>query len=162
MNKRIVVLSGDTKTSVEGVCNELNIKEYNYSLLPQDKVNLAKEIIDNNSNKTIFVGDGINDAPVLAISDVGVSMGQIGSDAAVEASDVVILNDNLEALPKMLKIAKKTKWIVLQNIIFTIFIKILALILCGASILPMTWAIFADVGVCVIAVINAMRALRIK
>lgn len=162
MNKRIVVLSGDTKTSVEGVCNELNIKEYNYSLLPQDKVNLAKEIIDNNSNKTIFVGDGINDAPVLAISDVGVSMGQIGSDAAVEASDVVILNDNLEALPKMLKIAKKTKWIVLQNIIFTIFIKILALVLCGTSVLPMTWAIFADVGVCVIAVINAMRALRIK
>lgn len=89
-------------------------------------------------------------------------MGQIGSDAAVEASDVVILNDNLEALPKMLKIAKKTKWIVLQNIIFTIFIKILALVLCGTSVLPMTWAIFADVGVCVIAVINAMRALRIK
>lgn len=162
MNKRVVVLSGDTRTSVEGVCDQLNIKEYNYSLLPQDKVNIAKEIIEANTNKTIFVGDGINDAPVLAISDIGVSMGQIGSDAAVEASDVVILNDNLEALPKMLKIAKKTKWIVLQNIIFTIFIKVLALVLCGASILPMTWAIFADVGVCVIAVINAMRALKIK
>lgn len=163
MGKRIVVLSGDTKKSVESVCGRLGITEYYYSLLPADKVAKAEEIIQSKTTgKVLFVGDGINDAPVLALADIGVSMGQIGSDAAVEASDVVILNDNLLALPNMLKISFKTKRIVLENIIFTIFIKILALVLCGMHILAMSWAIFADVGVCVIAVINAMRALRAK
>ena len=163
MGKRIVVLSGDTKKSVESICNRLEIKEYYYSLLPADKVAKVEEIIKSKtSGKVLFVGDGINDAPVLALADIGVSMGQIGSDAAVEASDVVILNDNLQALPNMLKISRKTKRIVLENIIFTICIKILALVLCGMHILAMSWAIFADVGVCVIAVLNAMRALKIK
>lgn len=162
LGKRVVVLSGDTKMSVESVCNKLGIKEYYYGLLPQDKVLKAEEIIKNSLGKVLFVGDGINDAPVLAISDIGVSMGQIGSDAAVEASDIVILNDKLEALPRMLKIAKKTKWIVLENIIFAIGIKVLMLVLCGLGILGMEWAIFADVGVCIIAVINAMRALISK
>lgn len=163
MGKRIIVLSGDTKKSVESVCSRLGITEYYYSLLPADKVAKAEEILrSKKAGKVLFVGDGINDAPVLALADIGVSMGQIGSDAAVEASDVVILNDNLGALPTMLKISSKTKRIVLENIIFTIFIKILALVLCGMHILAMSWAIFADVGVCVIAVINAMRALRTK
>ncbi|MBQ9124887.1 MAG: cadmium-translocating P-type ATPase [Acholeplasmatales bacterium] len=162
MGKRIIVLSGDIKESVEAVCKKLEINEYYYSLLPQDKVSKAEEIIKNNSGKVLFVGDGINDSPVLAIADIGVSMGQIGSDAALEASDVVILNDNLSALPKMIKIAKKTKRIVLQNIIMAIGIKALILALCALNILGMEWAIFADVGVCVLAVINAMRALRTK
>lgn len=159
-NINVTVLSGDTLGSVEKVCNNLNIKNYYSSLLPTDKVEKIKDIIEHTSGKTMFVGDGINDAPVLAISDIGVSMGQVGSDSAVEASDVVILNDNLKALPKMLKIAKKTRNIVIQNIVFAIGIKVLVLILSAFGIVGMDWAIFADVGVCVIAIINAMRALK--
>lgn len=169
LNKRIVVLSGDTKKSVESICKRLGITEYFYGLLPQDKVSKAEEIINSCSGKVVFVGDGINDAPVLALADIGISMGQIGSDAAIEASDVVLLNDNLESLPTMLKIAKKTRSIVIQNIIFSIGIKVLVLLLCAFSNLPIFnftvpigIAIFADVGVCVIAIINAMRALRVK
>ena len=171
MNKKVIVLSGDVKESVESVCNRLNIKEYHYSLLPQDKVKIVEDLTNNNKNeKILFVGDGINDAPVLALADVGVSMGQIGSDAAVEASDVVILNDNLNALPNMIKIAKKTKRIVIENIIFTIGVKIIILLLCAISnisifgnfYLPMWVAIFGDVGVCVLAVFNALRALKCK
>ncbi len=168
---RIVVLSGDTKLSVESICNRLNIEEYHYSLLPDDKVRIVEEIInEKKSGKVIFVGDGINDAPVLALSDIGVSMGQIGSDAAIEASDVVVLNDNLKALPNMLNIAKKTKKIVVENIIFTIGIKVLILLLSAIGNidifqgfkLPMWVAIFGDVGVCLIAILNSMRALRVK
>lgn len=162
MNKEIVVLSGDTYFSVKAICDKLGIKKYHYGLLPQDKVSIVEGIISTSKGKVVFVGDGINDAPVLALSDIGVSMGQIGSDAAIEASDIVVLNDKLSALPKMLKIAKKTKRIVLQNIIFAILIKAATLLLCAFGILGMEWAIFADVGVCVIAVINAMRALKCK
>lgn len=163
MGKRVIVLSGDTKLSVESVCQRLGIEEYYFGLLPSDKVEKATEIIQSKeTRKVLFVGDGINDAPVLALSDIGASMGQIGSDAAVEASDVVILNDRLTALPKMLKIAKRTKRIVLENIIFAIGVKVLLLILCGIGVAGMEWGIFADVGVCVIAVLNAMRALRSK
>lgn len=162
MNKEIVVLSGDTYLSVKAICDKLGIKNYHYGLLPQDKVSIVEGIISTSKGKVVFVGDGINDAPVLALSDIGVSMGQIGSDAAIEASDIVVLNDKLSALPKMLKIAKKTKRIVLQNIIFAILIKVATLLLCAFGILGMEWAIFADVGVCVIAVINAMRALKCK
>ena len=171
MGKRVIVLSGDTKLSVESVCNRLGIKEYHYGLLPDDKVRLAESIINSNdTKKVLFTGDGINDAPVLALSDIGVSMGQIGSDAAIEASDIVVLNDNLEALPNMLKIAKKTSRIVIENIIFTISVKVLILVFSfltninelGLPKLPMWVAIFGDVGVCVIAILNAMRAFRIK
>ncbi len=171
LGKRVVVLSGDNKMSVESICNRLNIKEYYYGLLPQDKVRIAEEIINSpDTNKVMFVGDGINDAPVLALSDIGVSMGQIGSDAAIEASDVVVLNDNLDALPNMLKIAKKTRIIVIENIIFTISVKVIILILSALGgieslsffRLPMWVAIFGDVGVCVLAILNSMRALRVK
>jgi Cd2+/Zn2+-exporting ATPase len=171
MGKRVIVLSGDTKNSVESLCNKLGIKEYYYSLLPEDKVSKAEEIIKSkDTGKVLFVGDGINDAPVLALSDIGVSMGQIGSDSAIEASDVVILNDNLDALPNMLNISYKTRRIVIENIIFIITVKILILLLCAISNLPalegfkmpMWVAIFGDVGVCVIAILNSMRALRVK
>ena len=169
MGKRIILLSGDTEATVLKVCNKLGIKEYYSSLLPEDKVKMVEKIKDESDGKVLFIGDGINDAPVLALADIGVSMGQIGSDAAVEASDVVILNDDLKAIAKTLAIAKKTRKIVLENIIFTIGIKVLVLLLCAISSLPFInftvpigVAIFADVGVCVIAVFNAMRALRIK
>ena len=169
LGKRIVVLSGDTKASVESVCNRLGIDEYHYGLLPADKVNLASDIIKNSTGKVMFVGDGINDAPVLALANIGISMGQVGSDAAIEASDVVILNDNLNALPTMLKIANRTRRIVIENIIFSLGVKIIILLLCLiGSIpaikfeLPMWVAILGDVGVLVLAILNAMRALKYK
>ena len=170
MDNEVVVLSGDTKECVKLACNKLNIDNYHYGLLPNNKVEIVDNIIKTEEkNKVIFIGDGINDAPVLALADVGVSMGQIGSDAAVEASDVVVLNDDLNAIPKMIKISKKTRKIVIENIIFTLFIKILILALCAISNigaiafkLPMWLAIFGDVGVCVLAVLNAMRALHYK
>ncbi len=171
MGIRVVVLSGDTKLSVESICNRLGITEYHYALLPNDKVRIVEEIINSkDTNKVIFVGDGINDAPVLALSDIGVSMGQIGSDAAIEASDVVVLNDNLNALPNMLNIAKRTKVIVIENIVFTIGVKIIILLLSAIGNidifsgfkLPMWVAIFGDVGVCLIAILNSMRALKTK
>lgn len=169
LGKRIVVLSGDTKASVESVCNRLGISEYHYGLLPADKVGLAEKIIKESKGKVLFVGDGINDAPVLALANVGVSMGQIGSDAAIEASDVVILNDNLKALPVMMKIANRTRRIVIENIIFSLGVKIAILALCAIAAIPMIqfelpmWvAILGDVGVLIVAILNAMRALKYK
>ncbi len=169
LGKRIIVLSGDTKKSVDSVCNQLGIEEYYYGLLPADKVRIAEEIIKNNVGKVMFVGDGINDAPVLAMADIGMSMGQIGSDAAIEASDVVILNDNLNALFRIIKIANKTKKIVIENIAFSLGVKILILLLCAIGTIPalsfempMWVAILGDVGVLILAVLNAMRALKLK
>ena len=167
LHTKLIVLSGDTKNSVESVCKRLGIEEYHYGLLPADKVSLAEDIIMNNNGKVMFVGDGINDAPVLALANVGISMGQIGSDAAIEASDVVILNDNLKSLPTMLKIANKTRRIVIENIIFSLGVKIIILLLCAIGAipsisfeLPMWVAIIGDVGVLIIAILNAMRALK--
>ena len=169
-NTNIYVLSGDSDANVKSATSKLGINNYYASLLPQDKVSKAEEIIKDTTGKTVFVGDGINDAPVLALADIGVSMGQIGSDAAVEASDVVVLNDNLNALPLMIRIAKKTKRIVVENIWFSIGVKIIILFLAilfnmpfmeGLK-LPMWVAIFGDVGVLIIAVFNAIRALFIK
>ncbi|MBR6071237.1 MAG: cadmium-translocating P-type ATPase [Acholeplasmatales bacterium] len=169
--KRVVMLSGDTKHSVESIANRLGIKEYHYGLLPSDKVEIAERIIKSNETKKVmFVGDGINDAPVLAMSDIGVSMGQIGSDSALEASDVVVLNDNLNAIPVMINVSKKTRRIVIENIVFIILVKVLILLLSAvASIgiiegfkMPMWVAIFGDVGVCILAVLNSMRALKVK
>ncbi len=170
MNKNAYVLSGDNEKSVKSSCEKLGIKNYYGGLLPNDKVDKVTEIIANSEGNVAFVGDGINDAPVLALADIGISMGQVGSDAAVEASDVVILNDNLNALPIMLKIAKKTKVIVYENIIISIGIKIIILLLAAISNLPfmqgfklpMWLAIFGDVGVLIICILNALRALRIK
>ena len=170
MNKNVIVLSGDNIKSVESSANKLGIKNYYGNLLPNDKVDKVSAIIKDNKGKVAFVGDGINDAPVLALADIGISMGQVGSDAAVEASDVVILNDNLNALPTVLKIAKKTKKIVYENIIISIGIKVIILLLAAISNLPfmngfklpMWLAIFGDVGVLIICILNALRALKIK
>ena len=170
LGEDVYVLSGDNEANVKSVCDKLSIKNYYASLLPEEKAKHVTEIKNNSNGKVIFVGDGINDAPVLAISDVGVSMGQIGSDAAIEASDVVILNDNLSTLPIMIRIARKTKKIVVENIIFSIGVKIVILFLAilfnmpfmeGLQ-LPMWVAIFGDVGVLIIAILNAIRALFIK
>ena len=165
----IYLLSGDTKKSVEAVAEKLQIDNYKYQLLPQDKVSNVEKLIDNDK-KVLFVGDGINDAPVLSLADVGVSMGQVGSDAAIEASDVIVLNDNLDTIPTMLNIAKKTKRLVYENIIISLGIKVFILITCIISNLPVfkgfklpMWvAIFGDVGVLIIVVLNSMRALLYK
>ena len=171
MDKKVIVLSGDTKLSVGALAKRIDLKEYHAQLLPNDKVSKMEDIIkENRPNNVAFVGDGINDAPVLALSDVGISMGQVGSDAAIEASDVVILNDNLKSLPIVLKIAKKTKRIVYENIIISIGIKVIILLLAVISNLPfmngfkipMWFAIFGDVGVLIICILNALRALRTK
>ena len=171
MDKKVIVLSGDTKLSVGALAKRIDLKEYHAQLLPNDKVSKMEDIIkENRPNNVAFVGDGINDAPVLALSDVGISMGQVGSDAAIEASDVVILNDNLKSLPIVLKIAKKTKRIVYENIIISIGIKVIILLLAIISNLPfmngfkipMWFAIFGDVGVLIICILNALRALRTK
>ena len=162
INKNVIVLSGDAKTSVNEVCNEIGINEFHAELLPQDKINKLEEIINDTAGKTMYIGDGINDAPVLAMADIGVSMGQIGSDAAIEASDVVILNDDLSSVPRMIKIAKRTRRIVFENIFVSIGIKVAVLVLTVLGLVGIEFAIFADVGVCVIAILNAMRALKFK
>ena len=167
---RVVVLSGDTYGSVKSICDRLGIKEFYHSLLPKDKVQIASNIInDKNTNKVMFVGDGINDAPVLALSDVGVSMGQAGSDSAIEASDIVVLNDNLNSLHTMKRVSKGTRLIVLENIFISLIIKVGILVLSIMSSfnvfnfeLPMYIAIFGDVGVLILAILNATRALKLK
>lgn len=162
MKKNVVVLSGDANDVVSEVCAEIGINKYHAELLPNDKVKLLEQIINTSEGKTMYIGDGINDAPVLAMSDIGISMGQIGSDAAIEASDVVILNDDLSSVSKMIKIAKKTRRIVFENIFISIGIKVAVLILTVLGLVGIEFAIFADVGVCVIAILNAMRALNNK
>lgn len=153
------ILTGDGFESAKSVADELDIPFY-ASLLPQDKVSRLDEI--KKSGFTAFVGDGINDAPVLTRADVGVSMGNIGSDAAIEASDVVLTSDNLEKLPLLIKISRKTMKIVKQNIAFSILVKA-AIMLFGAFGLASIWlAVFADVGVLILAVINSLRAFWVK
>ena len=157
-----VMLTGDQKDSAEAISNELGIEEYFYGLLPEEKSQKIQEIITSESKeeKTIFVGDGINDAIVLAKADLGVAMGCMGQDAAIEIADVVLMDDNIEKIPLAIKIAKYTKKIVKQNIAFTLLVKILVLILACFGYAPMWLAVFADVGVTVLAVLNAVRVLK--
>ena len=162
--KQIAMLTGDKKDVAEDVATKLKIYDVYSDLLPNEKVEKLNELIEQKSKKgkLIFVGDGINDAPVLALADVGVAMGALGSDAAIEAADVVIMTDELSKISKMIKLAKKTMKIVKENIIFAIFIKILVLILCAFGISTMWEAVFADVGVSIIAICNALRCLNFK
>lgn len=131
-------------------------------LLPEDKVQRLEEILQRSNKKTAFVGDGINDAPVLARADVGIAMGGLGSDAAIEAADVVIMNDQPSKIADAIRLAKKTLKIVKQNIIFAIGIKMLVLALGAFGFATMGDAVFADVGVTVLVVLNAMRSLHVK
>ncbi len=160
--KRIVMLTGDLNDNGKNVSKYLNINEVYTELLPNDKVNIVSNIRNANNGKVAFVGDGINDAPVLCLADVGISMGGIGSDSAIEASDIVIMNDNISKIVDLLKLSNKTMKIVYENIIFAILIKIIVLLLSLFGISYMWQAVFADVGVTIITTINALRLLFVK
>lgn len=160
--KKVIMLTGDNKSAAERVADELGIDKVYYELLPQDKVGIVEELMDNNAKgkKLAFAGDGINDAPVLARADIGIAMGAMGSDAAIEAADVVLMTDDLEKLPQALRIARKTRSIVWQNIAFALGVKGIVLLLGAGGLATMWEAVFADVGVAVIAVLNSMRAMK--
>ena len=162
--KKVVMLTGDRDNISESVANVLNLDEYHAELLPQDKVSWVEKLMTQKSSggKLIFVGDGINDAPVLALSDIGIAMGGLGSDAAIEAADVVIMTDEPSKIANSVQISKKTMRIVKQNIVFAIAVKIGVLILSAFGVSTMWEAVFADVGVSVLAIVNALRVLRIK
>ena len=161
---KTVMLTGDRKQAALGVSKELGIDEVYYELLPQDKVAKVEELLESsNVNKRLaFVGDGINDAPVLARADIGIAMGSMGSDAAIEAADVVIMDDDIRKIAKVVKISRKTMVIVKQNIVFALGVKALVLVLGALGLASMWAAVFADVGVSVIAILNSMRTLRKK
>ncbi|MBF7066414.1 heavy metal translocating P-type ATPase [Aliarcobacter butzleri] len=154
------MLTGDKKEVALKVANDLQIDEVKYELLPQDKLKSYEEIKNKTGKITAFVGDGINDAPTLANSDVGFAMGKVGSDLAIKSADIVVLNDNLNSISDAIKIAKKTKTIVYQNIIFIMFIKVIFLVLGADAIIGMKEAIFADMGVALMAIFNSMRILK--
>ena len=164
LNVRTVMLTGDRRSAAEQTAGELGISSFYAELLPGDKVDQMEKLIREQSSgaKTAFVGDGINDAPVLSRADVGIAMGALGSDAAIEAADVVLMDDDPLKCSKAIRIAKKVMRIVYENIWFAIGVKVLCLILGAAGIANMWAAIFADVGVMVIAVLNAIRALYVK
>ncbi|MBD9106279.1 cadmium-translocating P-type ATPase [bacterium] len=151
----LIMLSGDAEEVVNIISKKLNLDKAYGNLLPQDKVNILEEY--KMKNKTAFVGDGINDAPVIKLADVGIAMGGIGSDATIEASDIVLMKDDLSNLADAIKISKITKKIVLSNIIFAIMFKIIMLILAILGITPIWLAVFADVGVTIISVLNSLR-----
>ena len=160
--KRTVMLTGDRKAVAESVAASLGIDEVKSELLPEDKVSSVEDILKHAKGKVAFVGDGINDAPVLSRADVGIAMGAMGSDAAIEAADVVLMDDDPVKIAKAIRIARKSLGIVYQNIAFALGIKAICLVLGALGIANMWMAIFADVGVMVLAVINAIRALFIK
>ena len=159
---RTIMLTGDNEAAASAVAKKVGIDEYRSGLLPTDKVAEVERLIESKKEGDViaFVGDGINDAPVLMRADVGVSMGGVGSDSAIEASDVVLMYDNLKALVEARKISVKTMRIVKQNIVFALAVKIIVLILSAFGITDMWGAVFADVGVCIIAILNAMRCMK--
>ena len=162
--KKIVMLTGDKKEVGESVSKELGIDKVYAELLPDGKVEKVENLLKEKSKKgkLAFVGDGINDAPVLALADIGIAMGGLGADSAIEAADIVIMTDEPSKIVKAIKLSKRTMRIVKENIVFAIFIKIAVLILAAFGVSTMWEAVFADVGVSVIAIINALRVLRVK
>lgn len=161
---KTVMLTGDRKSAAEAVVKAAGIDEYHAELLPDGKVAQVEALCKARPQKSAlaFVGDGMNDAPALARADVGIAMGAMGSDAAIEAADIVLMNDNIESLPLAVRISRKTHRIVMQNIILAIGVKVLIMVLTAFGIGNMWLAVFGDVGVAVIAILNAMRAMRIK
>lgn len=159
-----VMLTGDKKDVGEFVANEIGLDKVYTDLLPDGKVEKVEELMKQKSEKgkLVFVGDGINDAPVLALSDIGIAMGGLGSDAAIEAADVVIMTDEPSKISKAISLSKKTLRIVKENIFFAIFVKIVVLVLCALGVSTMWEAVFADVGVSIIAILNALRVLKVK
>ena len=162
--KETVMLTGDKKSVGEDVAQKLGLDKVYTELLPDGKVKKVEKLLKEKSEngKLVFVGDGINDAPVLALADIGVAMGGLGSDAAIEAADVVIMTDEPSKIVNTIKLSKKTMRIVKENIVFAIFVKVLILMLSAIGLSTMWEAVFADVGVSVIAIINALRVLRVK
>ena len=162
--EKTVMLTGDAKKVAEAVGSEIGIDEIYSELLPGDKVEKVEELLKKEApkEKTAFVGDGINDAPVLSRADIGIAMGGAGSDAAIEAADIILMDDDPSKIVKAIKISKKCLGIIRQNIIFSLVIKFACLILGALGIANMWLAIFADVGVMILAVLNAIRALRVK
>ena len=170
--RNIVMLTGDSQKVASAVAEELGITDYRAELLPQDKVKAVEELLealrkdsggkdaDKKRKRLAFIGDGINDAPVLSVADVGIAMGSLGSDAAIEAADVVIMDDDLRKIPTVMQIARKTLSISRQNIVFALFVKFMCLILGALGIANMWIAVFADVGVAVICILNSMRMLK--
>ena len=162
--RKTVMLTGDKKSVGESVAKKLGIDEVYTELLPDGKVKKVENLMKEKSEKgkLVFVGDGINDSPVLALSDIGIAMGALGSDAAIEAADVVIMTDEPSKIADSINLSRKTMKIVRENIIFAIFIKVLVLILTAIGLATMWEAVFADVGVSIIAIINALRMLKVK
>lgn len=164
MNINIHMFTGDTKEKATEIAQQVGIDNINYSMLPSDKYTYLEEIIKKKTEKSIvsFVGDGINDAPVLKLSDLGISMGSLGTDSAIEASDVVIMNDNLEKIVTAINISKKTNKIIKENLIFALGVKLLVLVLTLIGLSTMLEAVFADVGVTVLCILNTLRLLKKK
>lgn len=163
MNIKTRIFSGDNELIAKNVAKKLNIDNIEYEMLPTDKYNKLESIINsktNKDNKVAFIGDGINDAPVLMLSDVGISMGSIGSDSAIEASDIVIMNDDLDKIVEAINISKKTRLIITENLVFAIATKLIVLILSTIGITSMWQAVFADVGVTIITILNTLRLLK--
>lgn len=162
--KKTVMLTGDRKDVGEGVAKKLEIDKVYTELLPNEKVEKVEELLKekNEKAKLAFVGDGINDAPVLAISDIGIAMGGLGADSAIEAADIVLMTDEPSKIAEAIQLSRKTMRIVKENIIFAIFVKVLVLVLSAIGVSTMWEAVFADVGVSILAVINSLRALRVK
>ncbi len=160
--KEIIMLSGDNEETAKKVGELVGIDKVYGNLLPQDKVNIFEQIMEENHGKVAFVGDGVNDAPVLARADIGIAMGGLGSDAAIEASDIVIMTDEIGKIATGIAIAKNTKKIVTQNIVLALAIKFIVLILGAFGVATMWEAVFADVGVSIIAILNSIRALKVE
>lgn len=162
--RKTVMLTGDSQAVGQAVAGQLGLDEVHAELLPGDKVDQVERLLQTKGPKEqlVFVGDGINDAPVLSRADIGVAMGAMGSDAAIEAADIVLMDDDLKKLPVAVRIARKTLRIVRENIVFALAVKFLVLILSAVGVANMWWAVFADVGVSVIAILNSMRMLNAK
>lgn len=160
--KRLILLTGDSKEVAAEVSHKLGLTDFRAELLPSDKVIEFEKIIENSDGKAIFVGDGINDAPVIARADVGIAMGAFGSDAAIEAADIVIMTDEPSKIAQAVRISKKANFIAKQNTFFAIAVKMLVLILASFGLSSMWAAIFADVGVTVLAILNAFRTMSVK
>ena len=162
--KKTVMLTGDTKEVAAAVAQELGVDEYHAELLPADKVGWAEKLLAGEpaGGKLAFVGDGINDAPVLTRADIGIAMGALGSDAAIEAADIVLMDDRPSKIATAMRISRKTLRIVKQNIWFALGVKALVLILGAMGAATLWEAVFADVGVAFLAILNATRALRVQ
>ena len=158
--KRVVILTGDTEATARAVAKELGVDEFHAELLPAQKVERVEQLLSTTHGRLAFVGDGINDAPVLTRSDIGIAMGALGSDAAIEAADIVLMDDRPSKIALAMRISRKTLCIVKQNIVFALGIKFAVLVLGAFGCATMWMAVFADVGVAFLAILNAMRCLR--